>query len=165
MPLPAAANRRTALAMLLPILVSDQISKLWILSLPELTWRAIPVFPGFNLVKVANYGVSFGLFNQMPEVSRILFSLLAIVISLVLWRWLATVTSRVQVLAMGAVIGGALGNMIDRVRLGAVVDFLDFYLGRYHWPAFNIADSAIVCGVLVLIATEWQASRKGVNHA
>lgn len=110
-----------------------------------------PVFNGFNLSVVWNTGVSFGLFRIFPS-----FVLLAItggfVVGLLIWlykndqpreRW-----------ALSLIIGGALGNIRDRVLYGAVYDFLDFYVGSYHWPAFNLADSCIVVGVLLLLYSQ-----------
>jgi signal peptidase II len=80
-----------------------------------------------------------------------LFSLLAAAIVAVLVFWLSRVESPFLAVAIGLVIGGAIGNVIDRIRFGAVVDFLDFYIGSWHWPAFNIADSAICVGVAAML--------------
>jgi signal peptidase II len=101
----------------------------------------------FNLALTYNRGISFGLFNEGAGVNALIFSLAAAAIVGVLVFWLSRVTSPFLGIAIGLIIGGAIGNVIDRIRLGAVVDFLDFHLGTLHWPAFNIADSAICIGV------------------
>ena len=95
--------------------------------------------------------MSFGLFNNDAGVNALLFSLLAAVIVAVLVFWLSRVESPLLAVAIGLVIGGAIGNVIDRIRFGAVVDFLDFYIGSWHWPAFNVADSAICIGVAAML--------------
>jgi signal peptidase II len=104
-----------------------------------------------NLVLTCNRGMSFGLFNNGPGVNALLFSLVAAVIVAVLVFWLWRVDSPFLAVAIGLVIGGAVGNVIDRIRFGAVVDFLDFYIGSWHWPAFNVADSAICVGVAAML--------------
>jgi signal peptidase II len=109
------------------------------------------ITPFFNLVLTYNRGMSFGLFNNGAGVNALLFSLLAAGIVAVLVFWLSRVESPFLAVAIGLVIGGAIGNVIDRIRFGAVVDFLDFYIGSWHWPAFNIADSAICVGVAAML--------------
>ena len=101
-----------------------------------------------NLVLGFNTGVSFGLFGQAPAWLLMAFTL-AIVAGLLVW--IHRSDSRLTASALGLVVGGALGNLLDRLRQGAVADFLDFYIGSYHWPAFNLADVAIVCGVGLLL--------------
>jgi signal peptidase II len=105
------------------------------------------ITPFFNLVLTYNRGMSFGLFNNGAGMNALFFSLVAAVIVAVLVYWLSRVDSPFLAIVIGLVIGGAIGNVIDRIRFGAVVDFLDFYIGSWHWPAFNIADSAICVGV------------------
>jgi signal peptidase II len=109
------------------------------------------ITPFFNLVLTYNRGMSFGLFNNGAGMNALLFSLLAAAIVAVLVFWLSRVESPFLAVAIGLVIGGAIGNVIDRIRFGAVVDFLDFYIGSWHWPAFNIADSAICVGVAAML--------------
>lgn len=119
----------------------------------------IKVFDFFSLVKVWNRGVSFGMFNQL-ENSQMIFVLLqgGIALGLVFWLW------RNQKLhfaiALGLIIGGAFGNVIDRVENGAVADFLDFHLYGYHWPAFNFADSCVFIGVAILLFDDLIFSKK-----
>jgi signal peptidase II len=141
------------LAAAVVVAVLDQLSKAAVLG-----FFAGPAFgaheritPFFNLVLTYNRGMSFGLFNNGAGVNALLFSLVAASIIAVLVYWLSRVDSPFLAVAIGLVIGGAIGNVIDRVRFGAVVDFLDFYLGSWHWPAFNLADSAICIGVAAML--------------
>lgn len=108
----------------------------------------IEVLPVFNLVLTRNPGVSFGLFGMVPWWGLALVGLTAVA-ALGVWLWQAR--GLLVGGAVGSIIGGALGNVLDRVRHGAVTDFLDFHLGPHHWPAFNLADVAIVCGVGLLL--------------
>jgi signal peptidase II len=107
----------------------------------------------FNLVKVRNNGVSFGMFNNF-EYAQIVFSMLQIAIIIVLLILLYKNTKGYLTIAFGLIIGGALGNLIDRIKYKAVADFLDFHLFAYHWPAFNLADSLIFIGVVMLLFEE-----------
>lgn len=142
---------RLGLGVGLVALVLDQISKWAIMNIVMVPPRLIPVFPGFNLTLIFNPGVSFG---QMDWLGPWALSALAIAIAAVLVVWLRKAETRLLAVALGMVIGGAIGNVVDRLRFGAVVDFLDFYLpgtGWPHWPAFNVADSTIVVGVGLII--------------
>jgi signal peptidase II len=132
------------------ILVFDQITKWWIVARVMDPPRTIEVTPFFNLVMVWNRGITFGLFGD-AQWGRWAFALLALVIVAILISWLARTPFRLVAAAQGLVIGGAIGNVIDRVRWGAVADFLDFHVAGWHWPAFNVADSAIVIGVGILL--------------
>ena len=132
-------------------LVLDQASKIFFYDLLVTQGhRAIEVLPFFNLVTVWNYGISFGMFNSGSAESSIIFVGLALAIVAALLFWLRGVTSALVAVAMGLVIGGAIGNVIDRLRFGAVFDFLDFHVAAWHWPAFNVADSSICIGVVLL---------------
>jgi signal peptidase II len=141
------------LAAAVAVAVLDQLSKAAVLGF--FAGRAFGaherITPFFNLVLTYNRGMSFGLFNNGAGVNALLFSLVAASIVAVLVYWLSRVDSPFLAVAIGLVIGGAIGNVIDRVRFGAVVDFLDFYLGSWHWPAFNVADSAICIGVAAML--------------
>jgi lipoprotein signal peptidase len=139
------------------ILVADQASKWWILeglTLPEI--GSLPVFlagpVGLNLTMVWNRGVTFGLLSGSGSWHHLALALLAAVIAAFLLRWMARAENRLTAIALGAVVGGAIGNVIDRVRYGAVVDFVDAHAFGWHWYVFNIADAAIVCGVIALVA-------------
>jgi signal peptidase II len=105
----------------------------------------------FNLTLTYNRGISFGLFNEGAGLNALVFSLAAAAIVALLVFWLSRVESPFLAVAIGLIIGGAIGNVTDRIRLGAVVDFLDFHAGSLHWPAFNVADSAICIGVAAML--------------
>jgi signal peptidase II len=113
------------------------------------------ITPFFSLVLTLNRGMSFGLFNPGPgdggALNAVLFSLVAAAIVAGLIFWLRRVSSPLLGVAIGLIVGGATGNVVDRIRHGAVVDFLDFHIGYWHWPAFNLADSAICLGVAMML--------------
>jgi lipoprotein signal peptidase len=111
----------------------------------------IVLLPVFDLVMWWNRGVSFSLFDTGAAWGPYLFSLASLAIVALLVVWLSRTTSRIVAVAIGAVIGGALGNVIDRLRFGAVADFFYAHIGPYGWPAFNVADSLIVLGVAILV--------------
>ncbi len=125
----------------------------WFGSIPvKIPYVEVPVTGFFNIVMVWNKGVSFGLFNHgSTGIDAQILMGLALVISVAFLVWLWRSSSWFQGIAIALVIGGALGNVIDRARFGAVADFLDFHIAGLHWPAFNIADSAIVIGIGLLI--------------
>ena len=108
--------------------------------------------PFFNLVLVWNRGVSFGMFNSGGAFAPWLLSGLALAVVVGLLVWLKRSDQLLTGLGLGLVIGGAFGNLIDRIRFGAVVDFLDFHLAGWHWPAFNLADAAICVGAVLMLA-------------
>lgn len=138
-----------ALAIFSFILVLDQITKYLVRSLMQ-PYRNVPIIPGFfNLVYVLNKGGAFGIWSSLPSLLRglifISFSLATILALLVVyWKSYHTRLTR---FGFAFLMGGAIGNLVDRLRWGMVVDFLDFYLGNYHWPAFNVADMAICLGL------------------
>lgn len=132
-------------------ILADQVSKNWLLTGPMQEPQVIEVTPFFNIVSAHNKGVSFSLFWISAETGPWILSGVALAISLGLLVWLTRVQHRLVAVGIGLIIGGALGNVIDRLRFGAVFDFLDFYLGSYHWPAFNLADSSIFLGVVALL--------------
>lgn len=133
------------------IIILDQVSKWWILSIVMQPPQRVPVTGFFDLVLVMNRGVSFGMLGGAPSwvASALIVFAILLAVALGIWMWRAE--NMLLGLSLGLVVGGAIGNVIDRIRFGAVVDFLDFYVGNYHWPAFNVADSAITVGVILLI--------------
>lgn len=132
-------------------IVADQASK-WLLQGLLLKQGTVEVIPGlFNLVMVWNTGISFGMLGGGGVLPPWVLSAVAVAICIALFFWLRAARSRWTAGAIGLVIGGAIGNVVDRARWGAVFDFADFYIGRWHWPAFNVADAAIVIGVLMLL--------------
>lgn len=139
----------------LGVVALDQLTK-WLVAANIQLHDSVMVIPGFfRLTHVQNRGAAFGLFSDSPGEWKvgmlILFSIIAlIVVSSLLWKNSHAMTTTGVALAL--ILGGALGNLWDRVLTGHVVDFLDFSLGPYHWPAFNVADSAIVIGALMLVA-------------
>ncbi len=148
-----------ALTIALVVIVLDQASK-WVIL--ELVWnsscspmprpRKIEVTGFFNLVLTCNTGISFGLFGgEAAAWKPWALSVLALAISAALLYWLRRQPERLLALAVGLIVGGAVGNVIDRMRFAAVVDFLDLYYAGWHWPAFNLADSAITVGVAFLV--------------
>ena len=127
--------------------------------------EALPVFPSFNLVHVHNYGAAFSFLSDMPGWQRWFLFILASVIAVVLTVW----ARRIPVLRwhesipLALIVGGAVGNLIDRGRLGYVVDFLDVYYGAWHFPAFNVADSAISVGAVLLILGSFRSEARKVH--
>lgn len=138
-------------ALLALVAALDQISK-WVV-VAEFTARPriVEVTGFFNLLLTHNTGISFGIFRGGEDWVRWALAVLALVIVGMLMHWLWREPRGRMVLAVGLICGGAVGNVIDRIRIGAVVDFLDFHAAGWHWPAFNLADSAITIGVAVLL--------------
>ncbi len=131
----------------------DQASKLWVLASFHLH-EVLPVTGFFNLVLVFNSGAAFSFLSDAGGWQKWFFIVLALAISgWLVWEIRRHASERLLSTAFSLVLGGALGNVIDRVRFGAVVDFLDFHVAGWHWPAFNVADSAITIGVVLLL---WQ---------
>lgn len=135
------------------IIVADFLTKAWVLAAFHLHER-VAVTSFFNLVLVFNAGAAFSFLADAGGWQKWFFVILALAISV----WLVAMirqhaNERLLPFALTLVLGGALGNVIDRLRFGAVVDFLDFHVAGWHWPAFNVADSAIVVGVILLL---WQ---------
>ncbi|WP_018876656.1 MULTISPECIES: signal peptidase II [unclassified Thioalkalivibrio] len=134
------------------IVVADQVTKIWAEHALTL-FAPVEVTSFFNLSLVYNPGAAFSFLAGAGDWGRWLLTGIAVVIGLLIIGWLARLPRRAwwSVTALGLVLGGAVGNLIDRVRYGAVVDFLDFHWAGYHWPAFNVADMAIVVGAITLI--------------
>lgn len=133
--------------------IADQLSKLWLVDMLHLEEMlgGIELLPFFKLVMVWNYGISFGMFADADsDMRRWLLIGVAFAITAVMLVWLFRANTRLLSLGLGLVVGGALGNIIDRFRWGAVADFFYFHHGEWYWPAFNIADSAIFIGVVLL---------------
>jgi signal peptidase II len=144
--------KRLALVAMIGAIVLDQASKIWLIG-KLAGGRVIEVTPFFKLVQVWNHGVSFGMFNHHdnPATQRSILVLLTVAIILGLLQWLKRTEKKRLGFALGLIIGGALGNLLDRFHYGAVADFLYFHLGQYYWPAFNLADSCIVIGVGLIL--------------
>ena len=145
----SAVRRGLAIAAL--VMALDQATKWWILLSVMRPPRMIEITPFFNLVLTWNRGVSFGFLNTDSAAGPWILSVLALVVVALLVVWLARAGGWFVIGALGLIIGGALGNVIDRAVHRAVVDFLDFHWAGYHWPAFNVADSAITVGAAMLV--------------
>jgi signal peptidase II len=150
-------NRRDiqAISLILFVVLADQLTKLWIMQSLPLYGKRI-IIPGFfNLVHVTNTGAAFGLLAGEHALWRQVFFVVVALVALaaIFFAYHQVKTKGLLFTgAVGLIAGGALGNLIDRIRFGAVVDFLDFYIKNYHWPAFNVADSAIFVGVCLFLA-------------
>lgn len=133
-------------------IILDQATKLLVVASMRL-YESIALLPGFNLVHVRNTGAAFSFLSDAGGWQRWLFTCLAIVISTVLVVCLVRLKKDELLLAiaLSLVLGGAIGNLIDRVAYGYVIDFLDIYYQSWHWPAFNVADSAITLGVFLML--------------
>lgn len=148
----------------LAVVLLDQLTKVWIRSFLVYGGEPVTVIPGlFNLVYVRNEGAAWGILGGQLA--------LLILLSLVVLAFLAAGHRKVlnptldHRLALGLMIGGICGNLIDRVRLGWVMDFLDFHLGAYHWPAFNVADAAICTAVGIYLLSSFWHSRHPLKTA
>ena len=147
-------NRLTllGLAAALVVFAADQASKTWILDglhLPALGRVDLPDW--LSLTFVQNQGVTFGLFKAGAGWGPLLLVAVAVGIVVALGVWLRRAESRLVAVSLGAIAGGALGNVLDRLRFGWVVDFIHFHVGAWSWYVFNVADAAIVCGVAALV--------------
>jgi signal peptidase II len=150
----------------LAIVVTDQVSKAVIVRTMRLG-QSIPIVPGyFDLTFVLNPGAAFSLLATLPESVRNPFFILvavAAVILIVIYRARHLRQHRLASVSLALILGGAIGNLIDRVRHGMVVDFLDVHVHQYHWPVFNVADSAISIGVTLLLLEmllEWRREKR-----
>jgi len=134
------------------VIVLDQLTKLWASSALAYA-EPLPVLPFFNLTLMHNTGAAFSFLSQAGGWQRWFFAVVAVLISSVLLLWLKRLKpeQRWLAVALTLVLGGALGNVWDRLYLGHVIDFIDIYYRQWHWPAFNIADSAIFVGAAMLI--------------
>jgi lipoprotein signal peptidase len=147
----ASATRLGVIAALI-VLAADQASKYWILhvlDLPEL--HQVVLLPVLNLTFVENGGVTFGLLNGLGSWSPFVLAAIALLVVVALGVWLRRADNAVAAVSIGAIAGGAVGNVIDRLRYGWVVDFIHAHIGDWSWYVFNVADAAIVCGVVALI--------------
>lgn len=139
------------IALSIGVFALDQTTKRLVEAVFSESTRAIIVAPFFNLVLSHNRGISFGLLRSEHAYAPyvLVFVTLTIVTGLAVWLWRSD--SAIERLGLSAILGGAVSNAVDRLADGAVTDFLDFHMGAYHWPAFNLADTAIFCGVAALL--------------
>jgi signal peptidase II len=138
------------------VIVLDQVTKYWV-SQSLAPGAGVPVTPFFNLVLTYNTGAAFSFLSQASGWQRGFFILIAALASLLIIYFIRRYHREKRFsFGLSLILGGAVGNLWDRIVLGHVVDFLDFYIQAYHWPAFNVADSAITCGAALLI---WDSLR------
>lgn len=142
------------------VVLLDQVTK-WVAVSGLEPYSAVPVVPLLNLTLMYNEGAAFSLLAGAGGWQRWFFAGFAIVMVVVLTIWLLRLQSgeRLMAVALALVIGGAAGNLIDRLAIGRVIDFIDFYVGNWHWPAFNVADSAISVGVAFLLFSSLRDNR------
>ena len=143
------------------VVVLDQATK-WLAVTGLEPFRPVTIAPLLNLTLLYNEGAAFSFLSGAGGWQRWFFSAFALVMTVVLVVWLLRLKpgERMMAAALSLVAGGAVGNLIDRVLTGRVVDFIDFYVGHWHWPAFNVADSAITVGVVLLLITSLREERK-----
>jgi signal peptidase II len=140
------------------IAATDQLTK-WLVVSSIGPGESIVVIDGFfQIVSWRNTGAAWGIFQDYNTLLAVV-SILTILV-LYLFRHSFQLQRNSSRIALGLIIGGIIGNFIDRVRVGYVIDFLDFYVGRFHWPAFNVADSAICIGVALYILVSWRSEPK-----
>ena len=143
------------------IIVIDQASKLWAVASLQL-YQSIEVLPFFNLTLVHNPGAAFSFLSDASGWQRWFFVVLASVISVVILVWMRRLAAseRRPAVALALILGGAVGNVLDRFQHGYVIDFIDVYYRDWHWPAFNVADSAITVGAALMILDALVGARK-----
>ncbi len=151
---------KSGLGLALVVILLDQATKFWASSVLSYA-QPVSVFPGFNLTLLHNPGAAFSFLGDAGGWQRWFFLALALGVSIWLIVWMSKLKAheRMLGLALALLVGGALGNAIDRVYLGHVVDFIDLYCCNYHWPAFNIADSAITVGAVLLFFLMWRSDK------
>jgi signal peptidase II len=159
----AVSPRRGPRALALWILAAgfalDQATKLWILHGTDLAaGGSIPVGPFLDIVLTWNRGISYGLFQQDGDLGRWLLVGFSVIASVVLGAWMLKTDSRLASASLALIVGGALGNLVDRVAYGAVVDFVYFHVGSFSWYVFNLADTWIVAGVAGLLYDSFRPS-------
>jgi len=147
------------------VLIADQASKWWVLNRLALqSVRQITLLPVLNLTLVRNTGVTFGLLNGFGSWGHVAIALIALAVIAALGLWLRRADSLLMAISIGGIAGGAMGNVIDRLRFGAVVDFIHVHVdspwGDLSWYVFNVADAAIVCCVGALIIESLTAARQ-----
>jgi len=143
--------KKLAVPFILILIFLDQVTKWWIINYIMQPIKILPITPFFNIVLTWNSGISFGIFSNQGSFSVIILSTLATLIVFFLAVWLMKAENKKLIIGLICIIGGAIGNIIDRVYHGAVIDFLDFHIKSYHWPAFNVADSCIFIGATLII--------------
>lgn len=119
--------------------------------------EVIPLLPFLRIVHIQNPGAAFGLFSTIGNNIFIIISLIAIIFIVV---YLLSVKRRLEIFALSLILGGAIGNLFDRLTIGKVIDFIDFFIGKWHWPAFNVADSSLTIGLILFIFDNLRSHKK-----
>lgn len=147
------------------VIVLDQLTKYMASNLLAY-YKPVAVMPMFNLTLMHNTGAAFSFLDNAGGWQRWFFTLVAVGVSVFLVLWLRRLSTqeKAQAIALSLILGGAMGNVIDRIRWGYVVDFLDFYYSNWHFPAFNIADSAISIGAVLIIYDSFLGAGKKVGQ-
>ena len=155
-----------SLFLIILIIIVDQFTKQWALHfISDIIEKTNGVHSHvkktsfFNVVLVYNNGISFGIFNNLFFMKNILFIIISCITAFLIYLLFKT-KNNVNLIAFAFIIGGAIGNLIDRAIYGAVIDFLDFHIKTLHWPAFNIADSAVCIGVIIYIINDFFLNKK-----
>jgi signal peptidase II len=159
-------NKQIELGVIIAVfaMLIDQLHKFYMIEIFDMPSKGtIQVTSFFNLVMVWNKGISFGMFQNF-EKSNYFFLGFSSIIVLLIFYMLSKSANKIESVAFGLVIGGALGNIIDRIRYNAVADFFDFHVANKHWPAFNIADSCVFCGAALLIIASLFNFNKNSKH-
>ena len=148
----------TLFFLFLTLVILDQVTKALVINFFNL-YDSVALLPMINLTFVVNYGFAFGLLNN-PSLNQILVSLVILAIIIYFLYLLIKTQDKIFQLTLTLILAGALGNFIDRIFRGFVIDFIDIYIGKYHWPAFNVADSCITVGFIVLMINILFLNRK-----
>lgn len=135
--------------------LADRLTKMAALSF--LASGAVTLFPGLSFSLAFNTGISFSLFSSWGANSWLLSALIATIVAVLVISWRFLASSTTGDIGYGLIIGGAIGNMFDRLYMGGVIDFIDLHWGAWHWPTFNIADTAICIGFICILSEEWHA--------
>ncbi len=167
----AATNAATQAARIglwtaLVTLLLDQASKLYMLFVYDLPVREpVRLAPFLDLIVVWNRGISYGLFQQHSELGRWILVFVSLAAAFGLTIWIRRTTGRLLAASLGLIVGGAIGNVIDRVSYGAVFDFIHFHVGSFSWYVFNVADAAIVAGVVGLLYDSFVLEKRRLQRA
>lgn len=144
------------LGIALVVVLLDQASKIMMIQF-LLYGQSETITSYFNLVMVYNKGAAFSFLSDQPGWQRYFFTAVSVIASLfILWMLRRNPTQRLFCWSLALILGGAVGNLIDRIAYGHVIDFLDFHVGGWHWPAFNVADSAITVGAILFVLDEFR---------
>ena len=140
------------------VVISDFITKRMILKWVT-PYESIDILPFINIVHVKNEGAAFGMFSSLGNSIFVIISIVAIIVII---AYLARIKGRMEIFSISLILGGAIGNLIDRLTVGKVIDFIDFFVGSWHWPAFNVADSALTVGIILFfLASIRESNIKG----